>query len=221
MDPITATQPATAGTAPAAGGGNNRQLSSDFETFLTMLTVQLQNQDPLNPVESTDFAVQLATFSGVEQQVQTNDLLSAMAAQMGAGGMAQMAGWVGMEARHSGPVVFDGAPVTLMAKPNLTAERAELVVTDETGFEIQRLPVDPRAEEIAWAGVTSDGAPLPAGRYAFRLSYTSFGQPGGEAAVEHYARVTEVRQDGGAASLVTAGGLAIPVTDVTGVRQPL
>ena len=44
-------------------------ISSDFQTFLTMLTTQLQNQDPLNPVESSDFAVQLATFSGVEQQV--------------------------------------------------------------------------------------------------------------------------------------------------------
>ena len=54
---------------------NTPQIGGDFTTFLEMLTVQLKNQDPMNPMESSDFAVQLATFSSVEQQVQTNDLL--------------------------------------------------------------------------------------------------------------------------------------------------
>ena len=71
-------------------------LSSDFETFLKMLTVQMENQDPLNPVESTEFATQLATFSGVEQQVQTNDLLKSLGAQLGAMNVSQLSGWVGM-----------------------------------------------------------------------------------------------------------------------------
>jgi len=48
-----------------------------------MLTVQMQNQDPLNPVDSSDYAVQLATFSNVEQQVQTNDILRELQSQMG------------------------------------------------------------------------------------------------------------------------------------------
>ena len=66
-----------AAPAPAAApqGAEKPKISSDFETFLRMLTVQMQNQDPLNPIQSSDFAVQLATFSGVEQQVRTNDLL--------------------------------------------------------------------------------------------------------------------------------------------------
>ena len=51
-------------------------LASDFDTFLRMLTTQMQNQDPLNPIDSTDYATQLATFSGVEQQVRTNSLLA-------------------------------------------------------------------------------------------------------------------------------------------------
>jgi len=80
-----------------------KEISSDFETFLKMLTVQLENQDPLNPVDSADYAVQLATFSGVEQQVQTNDLLKQLATQLGTGSIAQMASWVGMEARTTAP----------------------------------------------------------------------------------------------------------------------
>ncbi|MFV2001871.1 MAG: flagellar hook capping FlgD N-terminal domain-containing protein, partial [Paracoccaceae bacterium] len=53
-------------------------VNSDFETFLKLLTTQLKNQDPLKPVDSSDFAVQLATFSSVEQQVKTNDLLTSL-----------------------------------------------------------------------------------------------------------------------------------------------
>ena len=51
------------------------KISSDFETFLKMLTAQISNQDPLNPIDASDYSTQLATFSGVEQQVLTNDLL--------------------------------------------------------------------------------------------------------------------------------------------------
>jgi flagellar basal-body rod modification protein FlgD len=66
---------ATSSAVAPADNGSGAKISSDFETFLKMLTVQMQNQDPLNPVDSSDYATQLATFSGVEQQVQTNDLL--------------------------------------------------------------------------------------------------------------------------------------------------
>jgi len=65
--------PIQSGAAQTAAPTTTRtEISSDFETFLRMLTVQMQNQDPLNPVDSSDYAVQLATFSSVEQQVQTN-----------------------------------------------------------------------------------------------------------------------------------------------------
>jgi flagellar basal-body rod modification protein FlgD len=81
MDPtlsLQSTPPATAPATPAppaAPAPPGRAISSDFNTFLRMLTVQMQNQDPLDPIDSADFAVQLATFSGVEQQVRTNELL--------------------------------------------------------------------------------------------------------------------------------------------------
>ena len=79
-------------------------ISSDFDTFLKMLTTQIKNQDPTNPMDSADFAVQLATFSGVEQQVRTNDLLGDLGAQFGVMGMSQLGAWVGQEARAPGPV---------------------------------------------------------------------------------------------------------------------
>ena len=79
----------TSGSASSTGASKGSVLSSDFETFLKMLTTQLENQDPLNPIDSTDYAVQLATFAGVEQQVLTNDLLESMGGNSGLGGLAQ------------------------------------------------------------------------------------------------------------------------------------
>lgn len=72
-------------------------LSSDFETFLKMLTVQAKYQDPLEPIDSSEYSAQLAQFSSVEQQVLTNDLLTALTGQLGGSGMAQFASWIGME----------------------------------------------------------------------------------------------------------------------------
>ena len=79
--------------------------------------MQMENQDPLNPVDSSDYAVQLATFSGVEQQVQTNDLLRSLATQLGSDGMAQMLAWVGKEARAPTAAYFDGGAITLAPNP--------------------------------------------------------------------------------------------------------
>ena len=77
----------------------------------------MQNQDPLNPMDSADYAVQLATFSGVEQQVRTNQLLTDMQTRFQQSGMAEMAGWIGKEARSPAPVRFTGSPCHPVAQP--------------------------------------------------------------------------------------------------------
>ena len=55
-------------------------LAEDFAQFLTLLTVQLQNQDPLSPMDTTEFTNQLVAFTGVEQQINTNQKLDSLVA---------------------------------------------------------------------------------------------------------------------------------------------
>ena len=74
---------------PAATQNTTSQITSDFDTFLKLLTTQMTNQDPLNPVDSTQFATQLAQFSAVEQQTKTNSLLQGLTSQMALLGMAR------------------------------------------------------------------------------------------------------------------------------------
>lgn len=195
-------------------------ISSDFETFLLMLTTQMQNQDPLNPIESADFAVQLATFSGVEQQVKTNDLLQSLAQQMGIMGMSQLAGWVGMEARVAAPVQFDGSPITLAPDFPPGSGTGTLVVRNEAGAEVQRTPIAPTDDSIEWAGVDEDGAPLPPGIYSFELE-TSVGDTTLPARpVEVFAEVTEARMRDGETIVVLTGGQEVTASQITALRAP-
>jgi len=76
-----------------------------------------------------DVATQLATFSGVEQQVKTNDLLAAFSSQFATSNLGEMAGWVGMHARMAIPGDFDGTPIEIVideATPEIFAEIAEV-----------------------------------------------------------------------------------------------
>jgi len=204
---------ATAGSAPSA-----KALSSDFTTFLKMLTVQMQNQDPLDPIDSADYAVQLATFSGVEQQVKTNDLLNSISGQLTLSGLSDMAGWVGRQVRAPMPAWFDGAPVTVSPNPLAMADEAELVIRNADGNEIDRQTIPVSSEPVEWAGVGADGTPLPSGFYKFEVVSKSGGQEISTDPAEVYATVTEVRAVDGKAVLVTQGGGTVAADSVTAVR---
>jgi flagellar basal-body rod modification protein FlgD len=211
----TSTRPATTTVSEGKSG-----ISSDFNTFLKMLTAQIQNQDPLSPMKSEDFAVQLATFSSVEQQVLTNDLLKGMNSQFTAMGMAQFASWVGMEGRTSAPVLFQGDPITLSPNPVLGADRTELVVRDANGAEIERRAIPVSAAPIQWTGLSDSGNAYLTGVYSFELVNFQAGVPIASTPVEAYSRITEVRGEDGGTVLVLASGAQVPAGDVTALRQP-
>ena len=214
--PGTRVQPPQATPAPPA----TNALSSDFETFLLMLTVQMKNQDPLNPIESSDFAVQLATFSGVEQQVKTNDLLSRLADGMSASGLSEFAGWIGKEVRTAEAALFDGTPVTLYPSEKPSAvQTAFLVVRDGAGVPVARTPVPPGDQPLVWAGVGPDGTPFPTGRYRFEIELVENGSVVRTAPVEHYARVGEVRSGSDGPVLVLSGDVTVPAAKATAVRE--
>ena len=207
-------------TATATNSSSRGVISSDFETFLKMLTVQMKNQDPLDPIKSEDYAVQLATFSGVEQQVQTNDLLTDLAAQINVSGMAQIAGWVGMEGRAAVPAQFNGAPITLSPNPEFAADAAVLVVRDANGNEVQRVSVPVAANAFEWSGTLDDGTTAADGIYSFSVESFTNGALTSTNPVEVYARIVEARSQDGQTVLVTDSGAEVPATSVTAIREP-
>jgi flagellar basal-body rod modification protein FlgD len=207
-------------TAPQLQGTSSTKINSDYETFLKMLTTQIQNQDPLKPIDSADYAVQLATFSGVEQAVRTNQLLESMQSQFDVLGMAQLAGWVGQEARSTAPVYMDGAPVTLSLNPAASADRAVLVVRDAQGTIMSREEVPTTSGQYQWLGADVRGDPLARGTYT--LSLESYFQDDliATGPVESYAQILEARGGIGGTKLLLRGGVEVAASAVTALRVP-
>lgn len=219
MDIPSATS-ASSSAGTTGTGGSATTISSDFNTFLKMLTVQMQNQDPLNPIDSADYAVQLATFSGVEQQVRTNQLLADMQGKFQQLGMAEMASWIGKEARSAAPVAYDGTPVTLSPNPAVGANRAVLVVKDAQGNLVSREEIPVSAKPYQWLGAGIDGSPLPSGTYSIALESLNGETVISSLPVEHYARVIEAKGGGSSGTrLVLQGGVEVLATDVTALRE--
>lgn len=213
---------ASANTTPYTAGTTARTITSDFETFLRMLTTQIRNQDPLNPVEASDYAVQLATFSNVEQQVLTNELLRGLSAQLGSGNLAQLGGWIGHEVLVSAPVWFDGAPVEIWPPDPPPGTQARfLVVSDPSGLELQRLALPSGGAgggPVEWAGMTADGAPLPAGLYHLAVESIGPDDSVDSQPVPAYARVDELRAGPEGPRLLLPGGVEVDMADVTALR---
>jgi flagellar basal-body rod modification protein FlgD len=208
----------SAAAAPATPKAN--ALNADFTTFLKMLTTQMKNQDPMNPVDSADYAVQLATFSGVEQQMKTNQLLEGLNGQFGVLGMSQLAGWVGQEARSAAPVYMNDHPVTLTYTPSTQADRAVLVVKDASGALVSREDVPLSTAPYEWLGADAAGSQLPRGMYALSLENYRGEELLGAGEVESYARILEARGGAKGTTLVLEGGIEVEATKITALRVP-
>jgi len=225
MDPLTGITPGAAPAAAQSGAGSpaqtgNSALSSDFQTFLRMLTTQLQSQDPLNPVDSADFAVQLATFSSVEQQVKTNDLLTGVGAQLGTLGMAQFPSWIGLEAEVRAAVQFKGDPVEVEVSIAPKADAAELIVTNAQGTVAARSALPAESGPILWEGSDSQGQALPEGLYTLTVLSLSGGDTIASHDVHMRSRIDETRLDGGEVQLVLRNGQRVTPDKVIGLRPP-
>lgn len=220
MDVSQVARAANAGPSANASSSSANVLSSDFEVFLQMLTAQAEYQDPLQPIDSSEYAAQLAQFSMVEQQVSTNDLLEQMLVSFGANNMNGAANWIGLEALVTGPVNYTGAPISVAPNPPLAADEVDLVVYNAQGTEVQRHALPVSAETYAWDGLGADGTPLAHGEYTLKVESRSNGEILTEDPALSYTRVTEARIDNGVTLLMLQNGYMIEAANVIGLREP-
>ncbi|MCZ4352914.1 flagellar hook assembly protein FlgD [Roseovarius aestuarii] len=221
---VTATQTSSAFGATvgpkAAATDSATKLASDFETFLKMLTAQMKNQDPLNPVDSSEFSSQLAAFSSVEQQVRTNDLLIGLGDQLSVLGMGQLQGWVGMTARADMPVSFAGEPVPINIPSHAGADLAYLVVRDLRGGIVYQQEVATEGGNLDWDGRDEAGAKLADGLYNLTVDFFQGEDLLGSTPVVTQDRIVEARLSEGQTVLVMSGGQLVPASQVIGLRDP-
>lgn len=201
-----------ANTAPP----QRTEISADFQTFLRMLTTQMQNQNPLEPIEASDFAVQLATFSGVEQQVRTNELLTRMMGQMG---LSELSEWINRDVLTSAPVYVDGTPISLVVPIRDGADHAELVFRNAAGVEAARYAVAPDKTDLDFTPPLYEGGPFAEGFYRVEIETFRGGTLLAADPVLGYSKVAEARLDEGLVKLVLDRGHIVESSEVMGTRR--
>ena len=221
MDVTAATAAATAATTTQPSNSESSALlTSDFEVFLEMLTAQARYQDPLDPIDSSEYAAQLAQFSMVEQQVATNTLLEQLITALSVSETGSLAGWIGMDALTTGPARFDGAPLTIIPEPPDGAEEMFLVVNDTSGTQIERQRLTVSSDPITWSGLRSDGTPHPSGVYSFQIETRANGEALQTEPARVFGRITESRVENGEMRVVLASGHSAATDEVLGLRAP-
>ncbi len=223
ISPTTTSTAASAATASTAStksedATDGSGIAADFETFLTLLTTQMRNQDPLKPMESTEFIAQLAAFSGVEQQVRANDRLDGILSALGGETSASLAAWIGREVRAPAKSAFDGDPVDVGFTPVDGADKAVLVVKNDFGSVVARRSLESGTTTAKWDGTDDVGNALPNGTYGFTVESYKGSDLVGTQTGSVYTTVTEVRLVDGTPTLVVGDGQQVALDDVTGLR---
>jgi len=174
--------PPVSGTTPLpASSSSNSSLSSttgstlagNFQTFLQMLTTQLQNQNPLDPLDTNQFTQQLVQFASVEQQLKTNDQLASLVALQQTTQATQALNFVGKTA------VVDGSTAALtnsqatwvLDVPN--SGTMNVSITNSSGQTVYSGSSSVTAgndQAFNWNGQANDGSQLPDGKYTLHAS---------------------------------------------------
>lgn len=160
--PITPVAPSAAETAART------RLSDNYDTFLVLLTAQLQNQDPLAPMDSTQFTQQLVQFSQVEQQIRTNEQLESLVGAYQAASAGAALSYLGRNALiESDNTTLSGGQASWGYSLEATAADVTLTVRDASGRTVFEAPGERTqgTHIFTWQGVDNDGDPVPDGVY--------------------------------------------------------
>lgn len=213
---------AAAGSITDRMNGSRSRLASSEETFLSLLTVQLKNQDPLSPLDSNQFTQQIVQMTGVEQQLIANDLL-AMLVGMSDGGLSSAVNLIGktVSAETAKSVIADGeASWTYELPRNAASVKLEIVnAAGQVVWTQDKTNVAGGKHELAWDGKTANGDQLPdGGTYALKITAKGVG---GEsiAASSYISGVVSGVETVNGETLVTLGKSKVPLSAIVSVNQ--
>jgi flagellar basal-body rod modification protein FlgD len=213
---------AATGSADSSALGKAR-LAENFDTFLTLLTTQLKNQDPLSPMDSNQFTQQMVQMTGVEQQLLTNDLLKQLVSN-NANGVSTAVSLIGKDVRAvSDDAAIEGKQAKWIYKLDGEAAKTKIEILDSNGKVVHaENATDNKAGEHAftWNGKDVTGKQLDDGGI-YTLRVTPVDSDGKAITSTTYVQgvVTGVQQADGA-TYVTINGGKVVWDKVTSISQP-
>jgi flagellar basal-body rod modification protein FlgD len=217
------TLPNLAATSGSTSTGANAALSftSNFNTFLTLLTTQLQNQDPLSPMDSNTFTQQLVEFSQVEQQINTNTNLQSLIQLQSAGETISSLPLVGDQIEYnSATAPLQNGQATFNYTLPTASANTELVVTDANGNVLYNTTGSTSAgtSNFVWNGVTNSGQQMPnGGNYTLQVVATDANNNAISTTIESTGTVNSVAVNSGQPTF-NVNGISVPMTELVTVN---
>jgi len=205
---------------PNATNKSSKAIAENFDQFLQILTTQLKNQNPLDALDTNQFTQQLVQFAGVEQQIQTNDNLTALLATNVAATVTTALSFVGAT------VTADGATTSLKngkASWNLDAARsgtATITIFDASGNQVYTTTKTLSAGEqgFDWDGKTASGTAAPDGQYQIVVSAKdATGQS--MTVTTEISGVVDTVDVTGSSPVLKIGDVSIPIESVKSIRR--
>jgi flagellar basal-body rod modification protein FlgD len=135
-----------------------------YNQFLTLLTTQLQNQDPLDPLKSEEFTNQLVQFSQVEQAILSNDKLDSLLTQSSNNQIGQSIGYIGKNVYYKGNKIYnEGDPIKIAYAIDGESSSAKMRIVDKDGQTVRTLeiPAKNTAGNLTWDGKDDAGQIAP------------------------------------------------------------
>ncbi|MDE1937731.1 MAG: flagellar hook assembly protein FlgD [Alphaproteobacteria bacterium] len=219
---MTATSPVTTPTASttttsSSSSSAQQQLAGNFNTFLQLLTTQLQNQDPLSPMDSNQFTQQLVEYSQVEQQINSNTKLDSLISLSQSQSNSYAMNYIGKNVVLSnGQGALTNGAADWTYGLNNAAAATTLTVTDSNGKVVYSGAGATTAgtHDFAWNGQDNIGNQLPDGSYTLTASATATDGTPVTTSVASKALVSGVDMSGSTPQLVI-GTAEIPLTNAT------
>lgn len=213
----------TATAAKTATGSANTaraSIAQNFDAFLGLLTTQLKSQSPLDPLDTNQFTQQLVQFAGVEQQLKTNESLTALLSSSKASTVTSALGFVGATVTADGSTsrLAEGKAEWTLQVPR-TASSAAVTVTDSAGGVVftESRALSAGNQPYVWRGRTSTGAVAPDGDY--KLTIAARDASGQTVAVKTEIAGTVTGVDvSGSEPVLSIGTLTVPVSMVKTIR---
>jgi flagellar basal-body rod modification protein FlgD len=169
----------TSSTASASGLDKDT-IAGNFQTFLTLLTTQLKNQNPMDPLDTNQFTAQLVQFAQVEQQLKSNDQLTTLVSLQQTAQNTAALDYVGQKVDVDGntTVLANGEATWQLSVPKPVT--ATITVTSSSGVQVYSgtRPLNTGTQTIGWDGKDTSGLQWPDGNYTISVAATdASGQP--------------------------------------------
>jgi flagellar basal-body rod modification protein FlgD len=214
---------ATTNAASSAAASSRIGLADNFDNFLKLLTTQLENQDPLSPLDATQFTEQLVQFTGVEQAIRTNDALGQLITLVRADQIARAVDYLGAEVEAAAQTVrLSGADAaTVRYRLDQPATKVVISVYDQAGRLVRTVEgeASPGVHAVPWDGRDQNGARLQDGLY--RVEVAAGDAAGGAVPVSTtIAGIVDGVEVQGERLMLSVAGVLLPLEAITTIRRP-